>query len=317
MNIRPRSRHAGFTLIELLVVIAIIAILIALLLPAVQQAREAARRSSCRNNMKQLGLALHNYHDTFKIFPFGWDTRGSLWSAHILPYMDQANVYNTLIWQESGPGNWDLDTSPNEKACETIIPTFICPSLPIPLQHDFNDIDRRVVCSYRGNAGSEASSDDQSTSNSIMPGSKSLETMYLNGIFSACSKTTISDIIDGTSNTILLGESQTDPDFGKDGQGMDHWYIGSPQADPCACNGGNGGTEFTEAVGTTILGMNLRNTNPAANGSLMEITFGSWHEGGAFFTLGDGSVRFISENLDLRLYQAISTKQGSEPVGEF
>ncbi len=85
-----------------------------------------------------------------------------------------------------------------------------------------------------------------------MPGSKSLETMYLNGIFSACSKTTISDIIDGSSNTILLGESQTDPDFGKDGQGMDHWYIGSPQADPCACNGGTGGTEFTEAVGTTI-----------------------------------------------------------------
>jgi prepilin-type N-terminal cleavage/methylation domain-containing protein len=317
MAVRPRSRQSGFTLIELLVVIAIIAILIALLLPAVQQAREAARRSSCRNNMKQLGLALHNYHDTFKIFPFGWDTRGSLWSAHILPYMDQANVYNTLIWQESGPGNWDLDTSPNERACETVIPTFICPSLPIPLQHDYNDIDRRVVSSYRGNAGSEASSDDQSTSASIMPGSKSLETMYLNGIFSACSKTTISDIIDGSSNTILIGESQTDPDFSKDGQGMDHWYIGSPQADPCACNGGTGGTEFTEAVGTTILGMNLRNVNPAANGSLMEITFGSWHEGGAFFTLGDGSVRFISENVDLTLYKAISTKQGSEPVGEF
>lgn len=317
MLVRPRSRQSGFTLIELLVVIAIIAILIALLLPAVQQAREAARRSSCRNNMKQLGLALHNYHDTFKIFPFGWDTRGSLWSAHILPYMDQANIYNTLIWQESGPGNWDLDTSPNEVACETIIPTFICPSLPIPMQHDYNGIDRRVVTSYRGNAGSEASSDDQSTSNTIMPGSKSLETMYLNGIFSACSKTTISDIIDGTSNTILIGESQTDPAFDKDGQGMDHWYIGSPQADPCACNGGTGGTEFTEAVGTTILGMNLRNVNPAANGSLMEITFGSWHEGGAFFTLSDGSVRFISENVDLRLYQSISTKQGSEPVGEF
>lgn len=317
MAVRPRSRQSGFTLIELLVVIAIIAILIALLLPAVQQAREAARRSSCRNNMKQLGLALHNYHDTFKIFPFGWDTRGSLWSAHILPYMDQANVYNSLIWQESGPGNWDLDTSPNERACETVIPTFICPSLPIAWQHDFNDIDRRVVCSYRGNAGSEASSDDQSTSNTIMPGSKSLETMYLNGIFSACSKTAISDIVDGSSNTILIGESQTDPAFDKDGQGMDHWYIGSPQADPCACNGGTGGTEFTEAVGTTILGMNLRNVNPAANGSLMEITFGSWHEGGAFFTLGDGSVRFISENVDLRLYQSISTKQGSEPVGEF
>lgn len=318
MRLTPRrSRAAGFTLIELLVVIAIIAVLIALLLPAVQQAREAARRSTCRNNMKQLGLALHNYHDTFTTFPYGWDTRGSLWSAHILPYMDQANIYNTLIWQESGPGNWDLDTSPNEWACETVIPTFICPSLPIPSQHDYNGINQRAVASYRGNAGSEASSDDQSTSNAIMPGSKSLETKDLNGMFSGCSRVKIAHVTDGTSTTILLGESQTDPDFSKDGQGMDHWYIGSPQADPCACDGGTGGTEFTEAVGTTILGMNLRNTNPAADGSLMEITFGSWHEGGAFFTMGDGAVRFISENIDLNLYKALSTKQGGEMIGEF
>lgn len=307
----------GFTLIELLVVIAIIAVLIALLLPAVQQAREAARRSSCRNNMKQLGLALHNYHDTFKTFPYGWDTRGMLWSGHVLPYMDQANIYNTLIFQESGPGNWDLDTSPNEAACETVIPTFICPSLPKNFQYDYNGIDKRVVASYRGNAGSLASSDDASTSASIMPGTISLESMNLDGIFSACSRTNIAHITDGTSNTILLGESQSDPDFVKDGQGMDWWYIGSPQTDPCACNGGTGGTEFTEAVGTTILNMNLRDINPAANGSLLEITFGSWHEGGAFFNLCDGSVRFISENIDLNLYKAISSRQGGETVGDF
>lgn len=311
-----RNRTAGFTLIELLVVIAIIAVLIALLLPAVQQAREAARRSACRNNMKQLGLALHNYHDNFKTFPFGWDTRGSLWSTHILPYMDQANIYNTLVFQESGPGNWDADGA-NENACETPIAIFQCPSLPIPLQADYNGIDKRAVSSYRGNAGSEASSDDQSTSNSIMPGTKSLETLNLNGIFSACSRTNIAHITDGTSSTFLLGESQTDPDFGKDGQGMDFWHTGSPQADPCACNGGTGGTEFTEAVGTTILGMNLRNTNPAANGSLMEITFGSWHEGGSFFTFSDGSVHFLSENIDQNLYKALSTKQSGDLVGAF
>ena len=105
-----RQRIRGFTLIELLVVIAIIAILIALLLPAVQQAREAARRTQCQNNMKQLGIALHNYHDTIGVFPFGFDERETLWSAMILPQIEQANLYNTLIWQESGPGNWDANT---------------------------------------------------------------------------------------------------------------------------------------------------------------------------------------------------------------
>ncbi len=99
-----RRLDRGFTLIELLVVIAIIAILIALLLPAVQQAREAARRTQCKNNLKQLGIALHNYHDTFGAFPFGYDERETLWTAMILPQIEQGNLYATLIWQESGRG---------------------------------------------------------------------------------------------------------------------------------------------------------------------------------------------------------------------
>ena len=118
-------RKRGFTLIELLVVIAIIAILIALLLPAVQQAREAARRTQCKNNLKQLGIAMHNYHDTVNVFPWGFDERETLWTAMILPQIEQANLYNTLIWQESGPGNWDAVGSPNTKACSTIIQGFM------------------------------------------------------------------------------------------------------------------------------------------------------------------------------------------------
>jgi prepilin-type N-terminal cleavage/methylation domain-containing protein len=303
----------GFTLIELLVVIAIIAILIALLLPAVQQAREAARRTQCKNNLKQIGLALHNYHDTHNTFPYGWDTRGTGWNAFILPQVEQANLYSTLIFQESGPGNWDSGSA-NQKATETVVPAYRCPSMPLAEHMNFNGIAKRVPVSYRGNAGSEATSDDLS---SAIPGTKSLEQLSQNGIFYACSKVKFRDLTDGTSNTLLVCESLTDPEFSKDGQGMDFWAIGSPQADPCACNGGTGGTEFTEFVGTTIVGLNVRRLAPTTNGELMELSFGSYHISGAQFTLGDGSVRFISENINLGTLRAISTRDGGEVAGEF
>ena len=131
----------GFTLIELLVVIAIIAILIALLLPAVQQAREAARRTQCKNNLKQLGIALHNYHDTFGVFPYGFDAREALWTVMILPQIEQGNLYATIIWQEGGAGNWDADGSPNEIACGTVLEAFRC--LIAKNAHGFQISDRR------------------------------------------------------------------------------------------------------------------------------------------------------------------------------
>ena len=97
----------GLTLLELLVVIAIVGLLVALLLPAVQQAREAGRRTACQNNLKQIGLALHNYHDAHGSFPFGFNDREWLWSAMILPQIEQSALFTTLVVQESGPGNWD------------------------------------------------------------------------------------------------------------------------------------------------------------------------------------------------------------------
>lgn len=309
-----RSRR-GFTLVELLVVIAIIGILVALLLPAVQAAREAARRMSCSNNMKQLGLALHNYHDTMQKFPFGWDQRGALWSAMILPYVEQRNVYETLVFQESGLGNWNAAGSPNPAACAHNYSFYRCPSQPGPLHIDNEGIPNRFAASYRGNAGNEATSDDSSTI--PIPGTKSLENMQQNGIFSGCSSVRFADIIDGTSNTLMLGESQFDLKFVKDGNAMDFWIVGSPQTDPCRCDSGNGGTEFTEAVGSTYERMNLRKQNPAATGYLMELSFGGYHPGGAMFCLSDGSVRFIAETVDLQTYRALGSRDGGETLGDY
>ena len=152
-------RRRGFTLIELLVVIAIIAVLIALLLPAVQQAREAARRTQCKNNLKQLGLAMHNYHDTHGVFPFGWDERETGWQAMILPQLELSALYGTLIWAESGLGDWNAVGSPNLTACEKMIPAFRCPSMAVPGHIDNESIPGRSPVSYRGVASSIAASD--------------------------------------------------------------------------------------------------------------------------------------------------------------
>ena len=172
----------------------------------------------------------------------------------------------------------------------------------------------RVPASYRANAGNETTSDDAS---SALMGTKSLESLDLNGMFFACSEITFGNITDGTSNTILIGESQTDPRFVKDGQAMDAWYIGSPQADLSQCNGGTGGTEFTEFMGGTFVGINLRRRDPLTDGRLMEMSFGSYHPGGATFGFADGSVHYIADSIDLVTYQGLGSRDGGEVNGEF
>jgi len=151
----------------------------------------------------------------------------------------------------------------------------------------------------------------------VIPGSKSLEDLNQNGIFFACSSITFRDISDGETSTILVGESMTDPGFNKDNQGMDYWYIGNPQADPCNCDGGTGGTEFSEDVGTTIVRMNARTNDPALSGVLMELSFGSYHSGGGFFLMCDGSVDFINESIDSDTYLGLGSRNGNETLGDF
>ncbi len=312
-----RTRQLGFTLIELLVVIAIIAVLIALLLPAVQQAREAARRASCRNNVKNIALAMHNYHEMTNVFPFGFDERETLWQAMILPQIEQAPLYNSLIWQESGAGNWDSGSA-NETSCAMLIDVFRCPSMSTPDHLTNNSIEGRVPVSYRAVSSSNAASDDISTIPAAVFPKIALEMQTgLDGMFYGCSSVKIRDVLDGTTNTVMIGESFTDPNFVKDGQGMDYWQFGSPQTGPWQCVPGNiSGTEYSEGLGSCQSPINSRR-NPNIAGVLMEMSFGSYHVGGAMFGLADGSVRFISDNIDMAVYRGLGSIKGGEIPGEF
>jgi prepilin-type N-terminal cleavage/methylation domain-containing protein len=315
MHPKVSFRRRGFTLIELLVVIAIIAILVAMLLPAVQQVREAARKSMCQDHMHNLAIAMHNYHDSNKVFPYAFDEREKLWQAAILPQIEQKPLFDTLIYQESGPGNWDSGSA-NETACATIIDLFRCPSMAVRDQINNNGIEGRVPVSYRVNAGSNVYSDDAGTFPPGTPsGAIALDSSKCDGMFYGDSKISMKDVVDGMSNTIMIGESLTDPSYVRDGQGMDHWQIGSPQTGGWTL-GGASGTEFTEGVGATSVRMNGR-IDPATHGVFAEIGFGSWHPGGAQFVMGDGVVKFVSENVDLNLYQGIGTISGGEVVGSF
>lgn len=326
-------RRPGFTLIELLVVIAIIAILIALLLPAVQQAREAARKSQCRNNLKQIALAVHNYHDTHRVFPYAWGSVQETWSALILPYIDQAPLYNTLNWTRTPTDDWSTltptnPTWPNRVACGVAMPVLRCPSLPLPQAISNQGIPDRRPASYRVVSGSLIASDDNSTRPApfnVAPYTSLEFSPYrdpgVNGIMVGAGSTSMRDITDGSSNTVMVGESYTDPSFSKDGQGMDFWNFFIPQiwdngTTRCWSAGNGSGSEHTEAAGSTLVKLNAR-LDPSISGILMEVSFGSYHTGGAFFTMGDGSVKFISANIDLKIYQGLGSRNGGEVIGDF
>lgn len=308
----PRPLRSGFTLVELLVVMATIGVLLALLLPAVQQAREAARRATCKNHLRQLGLALHHYHDQFRRFPFGWDTHGTGWSALILPQLEQRGLHDTLVFVENSVGNWGSGSA-NEVACGTVIPVFRCPSMVQPLHVDNSGITGRVPASYRGCGSSEVLSDDPSTA---PRGSRSYQEVEHNGLFYGCSSIGLRDVLDGTSTTVLLGESYTDVDFIQDGNALDYWYFGSPQIDPCRCDGSTNGTEFSEFVGSTAAPINARFI-ATTSGYEKEMSFGSYHPGGAHLCFADASIHFVSESIDRAVYRALGSRNGGEVPGKF
>jgi prepilin-type N-terminal cleavage/methylation domain-containing protein/prepilin-type processing-associated H-X9-DG protein len=277
---RPHHRFAAFTLIELLVVIAIIAILIALLVPAVQKVREAANRTNCQNNLKQMGLALHNYHDVNLAFPPAFVANpgtapsnnappGWGWGTWILPYLEQGNLYNQINPTKIGIPNGALgnpDGTALGKLCQTTLSIYNCPS------EAFNPIlnDQRGYHAYSSYSATGAD------------GNTSGHSLHQTGVMYQSSKTRITDITDGTSNTLLVGERP----YGKHASAADilHgavwtgvWATGKDGSTMWCLNGSSGYT------------INFGNTDVW--------TFGSWHPGGAQFVFGDGSVRFLSDGL--------------------
>ena len=299
------NRNRGFTLIELLVVIAIIAILIALLLPAVQQAREAARRSTCKNNLKQIGLALHNYHDTHRVFPFSYqglasgapnagatNGLGIAWGTYILPFMDQAPLYNKIaerMFGATGNGagvHWLDDTTATvgtTTLAKTILPPYNCPSDPMS-----------GINSDRGSYGKSnylaVVGTDWDGSGVITGGT----TTTYNGAFYGNSKNSIRDFSDGVSNVFLVGERTT-----KGGPNGGIWL-------------GARGTRSDNGLRTSSAGSFLINNSSATDGAAS-----SAHVGGCHFLLGDGRIRFISENINSETYEFLGLINDGNVVGEY
>ena len=302
-----RRLNKGFTLVELLVVIAIIGILISMLLPAVQMVREAARRITCANHIRQLGLSMHNFESAQQHLPSGWSEDGFTWGVELLPFIEQQTLYDSIV-----PGaSWTSGV--NEIAAAQVVPIARCPTSPIDDHYDHNGVKDRVPADYRANIGSNVRGD----SGPSLPDSVSTRDSNPNGVFWGCSKTEFGVISDGLSNTVLLAESRTDPRFKKDGNSTDHWFIGSPNISEFECDnvstgGGTGGHDFSEVVGSGMVEMNARITNPSLHGALIEISFGSYHIGGMNVVRGDGSTHFISSDVETTVYQATFSRNGGE-----
>ena len=296
MENRPSTGKRGFTLIELLVVIAIIAVLIALLLPAVQQAREAARRSQCKNSLKQIGLALHNYHDAANAFPPGWigpnftpTFQGWGWSIMILPYIDQAPLYTALSpIINSGSG---IVANSGGATVISPIPTLRCASDNGPI--------------LATTLGSYARSNYPGVSGQTLIGTTPSVVITPGGTFGENSKRNLRDYTDGTSNSFLVGERRS---------------SGGPAANPGGDTTWAGAYADNTAQGQAyaIGDCNVNNGLNFHGTSASGVTgFSSNHTGGGHFLLGDGSVRFVSDNMQSTTYGNLSTIGDGQVIGDF
>ena len=339
MAISSNRSRRGFTLIELLVVIAIIAVLVALLLPAVQQAREAARRTQCKNNLKQIGLALHNYHDVFQCFPPSYlitpnATTGPMgpastasgdsgpgWTAlmMMLPQIEASNIYNSF--------NINLpcwDTS-NAKLATTVIPTYLCPSATntsstyavkdasgnnvtfagSPITAMFS------VSNYVANAGQIEVWDGAAVVAAAMDLSS-----IANGPLYRNSRTQMRDVIDGLTNTVFFGE-QTPYHTNSTWVGIvpDSAACPSSHFPTVSCDGAAPQINVHSGPGGPHEIPPVIHTPNSNLGSVDEMY--SQHDSGCNVLLGDGSVRYASKYISGTVWSALATRAGNEVVGEW
>ncbi len=305
--------RSAFTLVELLVVIAIIGILVALLLPAVQSARESARRSQCTNNLKQWGLALHNYHDTERRFPLncqwypaGANRKGPM-HVKLLPFTEASNFYAKLDMQGDVVAQIDNDA----ELRKTLLPLMRCPS-------DAFDKLNSAGLALTNYAPSQGSQQRNTSRCGAYPGNvfgtgpsadgNAIDVNQISGLFSryqwAC---TIADILDGTSNVIAMGEVNIKCNAAMqfypwwNGQ---QYYIST--AAPLNFN--------------TCPGKGVGNAGTGCNGYSNWATdsgFKSSHPGGVLFVFADGSVHFLRENMDYTNYQRLGCRRDGAPVADY
>ncbi len=319
-----RLRH-GFTLIELLVVIAIIAVLIALLLPAVQAAREAARRSQCLNNLKQMGLALQNYHDAVGTFPMSYAARGGFvdgatdtapgwgWGTMILPQLEQGPIANAVNFSLA------VETPPNSTVVRSILATYLCPSDPIPGGPFAVTTSAGVAVAMMGPTSYAACVGNDLTDSSTGLNNDGIG----NGVLYRNSGTRIAAITDGTSQTIVVGERAWSINSGPWAGVATNAVISRGPANPCPRTG----AAYYLAATLVQAHCNVLNTDTDPDGGLDD--YSSRHPGGANFAFADGSVRFLKSVLrnsgqradgstiyspSSLVLQALGTRSGGEVV---
>lgn len=350
---RRRRRVRGFTLIELLVVIAIIAILIALLLPAVQQAREAARRTQCKNNLKQIGLAQHNYHDVYNTFPItvGWNARPDERKGNfsdkvaMLPFLERANEFNlrSEAARPYEPTGWH--GSDNIAAFGGTLPMFNCPSTP---HEHANSGHNRATHTYAVNMGV------MRYNGRGRQGSHNGIGYYAGHGITPDAKVDFAAITDGTSNTVSYAEFVPSPGAAGTGNSTNAfikkhqiyaWAADVPThtelRDSCNANRAAGdlgnsndtwrqsikgsawswafigtGNSYTHTMGINEASCSVMFGGTDWGGDSMAAA-GSRHTGGAQVLLADGSARFVSENIDINTWWALGTRNGGEVIGEF
>ena len=297
------QQNRAFTLVELLVVIAIIGVLVALLLPAVQAAREAARRSQCLNNLKQIGLTTQNYMSANKKLPYGVvNTEGAMWSLYLAPYMEQQSVYNQLIFEYTGSPYVD-------PARDIPVPSYLCPSWtdPTVVTGAVNGYEDGALITYQGVSGATitglAVADMTDSAFGPIPnnGVFTFERVPVNGTVRFRGRARRgSEILDGQSNTLIIGEfvhrdAQPCATAGCDQApgNVRPWYLGGYADAPYSCKV----LEYTPNVQVN------RNTPPPFN----RLPMGSFHPGITQFVYVDGSVHVIADGIEKDPYYALAT----------